>query len=236
MESSESPDSKNGTTISQASYSRSDPGIAAEPRLDSYNEQKSKCNAPCTSQQALANEIRNVPDDNGVNQQHQQLLNNNIHPQLPINEPMLNNGPGNQLPQLPRRRRRPPLRRRRAGGRSIIRQRIPHFHFTFGNQDWTYNDLSQRIPVRVRLVPAVRNRYRPPVNVCHRLMMNERPSMTVQQWDGEQDQGPSTPPPLISRREIEPGIFEELYSHRQNYFADKPKMLGVDRCIVSIKV
>ncbi|KAL4105156.1 hypothetical protein QTP88_020428 [Uroleucon formosanum] len=284
MESSESPDSKNVTTVShdQASFSGNDQAIAAQH--GNIDEQQlgsdAAMNQPCSSQPSPSNEIANVPNDN-VNQQHQQPLNNDLHPQPPINErqqnspndnvnqqhqqplnndlhpqPPINerqqNGPNdnvNQQHQQPLNNDlhpQPPINERQQNGpndqplqlrlrvpprgRFVFRKRIPHFHFTFGNRNWTYNDMSQRVSVREHLQPPIRRRRRPQVNTCCRLTMNERQPQPLQHYYNEQNQVPLTPPPLISRREIEPGIFEEIYSHN-NYWSNRHIMLGVERCL-----
>ncbi|XP_016659925.1 uncharacterized protein LOC100574563 [Acyrthosiphon pisum] len=262
MEPSESPDSKDVTTIShgtgaseianhvessptilsygQASTSGNDQVMAAQPRQGDVNEQQLQSGDvdeqpgsdaamnPCSSLQALPNQIANVPNYN-MNQQHEQLLNNDFNPQLPMNEHQ-QNGLYDQPPQI--RPRRPPLNSRRGTYPAPIRQKIPHFHFSFGNQYWTFNDFSQRVPMADRPRPPLRYRLRQPANVCHRLLMNERQPTNEPQRNGEQNQPPQAspnPPPLISRREVEPGIFEEIYSHRR-YRMDRPKMFGVNRC------
>lgn len=266
MESSESPNSKDVATIShdtgaseivnpvessptisnhgQASSSENDQAMAAQPRHDDVNEQQLQSGNvdeqqpgsdaainPCSSRQALPNQIANMSNYN----MNQQLLNNDLNPQLPMNERQ-QNGLYNQPPQV--RPRRPPFNSRRGPNPAPIRQKIPHFHFSFGNQYWTFNDFSQRVPMRDRPRPPLRQRQRQQVNVCHRLLMNERQPTNEPQRNGEQNQPPQARPnlpPLISRREIEPGIFEEIYSHRR-FRMDRPRIFGVDRCAVSIMV
>lgn len=270
MESSESPDSKDVTTIShdtgaseianhvessptissygQASSSGNDQAMAAPPRYGDVNEQQLQSGDvgeqqpgsdaamnPSSNRQALPNQIANVPNYN-MNHQHEQLLNNDLNPyDLPMNERQQNgqyDQPGQVMP------RRPPLYSRRGMNPAPIRPKIPHFHLRFGNQYWTFNDYGQRVPMRDRPRPPLRHRQRQPVNVCHRLLMNERQPTNERQRNGEQNQQPQVnqnPPPLVSRREVEPGIFEEIYSHRR-YRIDRPRMFGADRCAVSIIV
>lgn len=267
MESSENPDSNDVTTIShdtgvseianqvessptiyshgQASFSGNDQAMASQPRHGDVNEQQLQCEDvgeqqyesgaamnPSSNREALPNQIANVPNYN-MNQQYEQLLNNDRNPQLPMNE---QNGQYDQPPQV--RPRRPPLYYRRGRNPVPIRQKFPHFHLSFGNQNWTFNDFSGRVPMRDRPLPSLRHRQRHPVNICHRLTMNERHPTNEPQRNGEQSQPAQArpnPPPLISRIEIEPGIFEEIYSHR-NYQIDRPRIFGSERCAVSIMV
>lgn len=242
MESSESPDSKNVTTISdsQASSSGNDQAIAAQH--GNIDEQQlgsdAAMNQPSSSRQSLSNLIANVPNDN-VNQQHQQLLNNDLHPRPPINERQ-QNGPNYQPPEV-----RPRVTPR---WRFEIQKRVPHFHLIFGNQNWIYyNYPRQKVSVRVRVRSPMRPRQQPPVipnepppqvNLCELVITNEQQLPPIQQLNGKRNQVPSTPPPLVSKKEIEPGIFMELYSHEKsnNSLANRRTMYGADRCLVSIKV
>jgi len=201
-----------------------------QPQQDNVDEQQPANNDaalnPDLNQQGPPNQIANVPD--GLVAQPQQ--------QLPVNipNPRINRPPQNGLFYLPPHimpippssipRVRIPI------PPGVVMYKTPHFHFRFGDIYWTFNDFSQRIPT---------NEYQSsphpivPLNVCRQLPMRpfQLPSKNL---ITQNNQLMANPPPLVSRIEIEPGIFEEFYSHRTP--TNSTIMLKSPRCTVSVIV
>ncbi|XP_022164024.1 histone-lysine N-methyltransferase SETD1B-like [Myzus persicae] len=272
---------------------RNDNGDEQQPQPNDIDDQQPRSDASANSasnQQPPPNQIANVA--HCLEAQQQQLPFNDFNPPIPMNERQLN-GPFDRPPQVGPPE--PPLNR----GREIdmdpdpIIRKTPHFHFIFGGQEWTYNDLDQKVEIRqgqvfpviereqlelqLRILPPPPLRVLPPpplrvlpppplpelppppmiqqhigINECHRLLMNSRrtlafdlprplpsndvtPSipMNGRQLNGLFDQPPylmPALPPLVSRREVEPGIFEEIYSHRAEPYRART-MFGRPRCM-----
>jgi len=208
-----------------------------QPLIENVNEQQPGSDVvrnPCLNQQARPNHIANMIDP-------RRLMPHHLNPRLPPNE---RHQPRQEM-------QRYPLLRGNAMNGDQIEYRTPHFHLTIGNRDWTFNDFRNRLPVRVRQRSPMSERQQPPpapprelellplrphqriqINECHELPMNEIRPITIR------EPLPSTAMQrrlmLVSRIEIEPGIFREIYSRHPA--RRMRKMFGLSRCMVCIIV